>query len=105
MDETDKLEDELTSFTHGIFLENEYINWRLNLARLTDGKWHSLISNLSEHGAPINSLKDFGEAIYSKLVFNCVKAPDFRTSRQVMVSFTISGGLWHSVIWHCPENN
>ena len=105
MDYSDKLEEELISFTHDIFLENEYINWRINLASITDGKWYSLISSLSDNGAPISSLQVFGDTIYSKLVFNCVKSPDFRTSRQVMVSFTISGSLWHSVIWHCPENN
>lgn len=105
MNESKILEEELTSFTHDLFLDNSFIDWRIGLIDITDGKWRSLIKNLSLHSAPIKDLKKFDENIYSKLVFNCVKAPDFISSKEVMIVFTISGSFWHSLIWHCPENN
>ena len=102
-DKRQRLKRELTEFTHDLFLKKEYIEWRSGLLKLADGKWRSLIASLAKSGASVDTLAAFGEHNYSKFVFNCVKAPDFRNSRQVMVLFTISGGLWHSLIWHAPE--
>jgi hypothetical protein len=105
MNTEDITEEQLTSFTHDLFLNNEYLNWRKNLKSNTEGKWHSLISNLHKNEAPLEEIKSFGEGIYSKLVFNYVKAPDYRKSKLLMIQFTVSESMWYSLVWHCPERN
>lgn len=105
MAETGKIKNELTTFVHDLFLNLEYIEWRKNLKSYEAGKWHSLIVKLHKIGAPVDRLEDFGESIFSKMVFNYVEAPDYRKSQMLMVQFTISESMWHSVVWHCPERN
>jgi hypothetical protein len=97
--------EQLTNYIHDLFLDNEYLEWRKGLKEYESGTWHSLIVKLDRSGAPIDRLKKFGENIYSKLVFNYVKAPDYNVSKMLMVQFTVSGGMWHSLVWHCPERN
>jgi hypothetical protein len=105
MDTEDTTEELLTSFTHDLFLNNEYLNWRKNIKSNTEGEWHSLILSLCKNEAPLEKVKSFGEGIYSKLVFNYVKAPDYRKSKMLMIQFTISESMWCSLVWHCPERN
>ena len=78
---------------------------RKSLKSFEEGKWHSLVVSLDKNNAPLEQIKAFGKGIFSKLVFNYVKAPDYKMSKMLMIQFTVSGGLWHSVIWHCPERN
>mgnify|MGYP001052328626 FL=1 len=105
MNQIEEFEEELTAYVHDLFLNNEFLHWRKGIKQYSEGTWHSLIVVLSNAGAPIERLKEFGEQTYSKLVFNYVKAPDYKESRMLMVQFTVSGGMWHSLVWHCPERN
>ncbi|MCL2913077.1 hypothetical protein L2725_04655 [Shewanella corallii] len=105
MDEVEEFEEELTSYIHDLFLGNEFLEWRNGLEQYSEGQWHCLIVKLSDADAPIDRLRDFGEQTYSKLVFNYVKAPDYKESKTLMVQFTVSGSLWHSLVWHCPDHN
>jgi hypothetical protein len=105
MDDTEKFEEELTEFIHDIFLNTEYLNWRVNLKNYSANNWHSLIVELDQLGLPLTKLKSFGESTFSKLVFSYTKAPDYKTSQMLMVQFTVSGSIWHSVVWHCPERS
>ena len=103
MDEFEEFEENLTTYIHDLFLDNEFLEWRKGLKQYREGKWHSLIVKLSDIGASVERLKNFGEQTYSKLVFNYVKAPDYKESKMLMVQFTVSGSMWHSLVWHCPE--
>ncbi len=105
MDLNENIEEELTNYVHDLFLNNEYVEWRKGLKEYESGSWHSLIVKLDSLGAPIDRLKEFGEETYSKLVFNYVKAPDYKESKMLMVQFTVASSIWHSVVWHCPERN
>ena len=105
MSDRKETEKALSVFVHDLFLKNQYIEWRKNLKSSQEGKWHSLVVSLNRCGAPLEELMDFGESIFSRLVFNYVKAPDYRESQMLMINFTVSGGLWHSLVWHCPERN
>ncbi len=103
MDDTENFEEQLTEFVHDLFIDNDYLKWRKNLKGYSASSWHSLIVKLDELDIPLTKLKSFGEATFSKLVFSYIKAPDYETSQMLMVQFTVSGGMWHSLIWHCPE--
>ena len=105
MSHTKDTEQKLTSFTHDLFLENEYLEWRKDLKSLKSGKWHSLIVSLDKYNISLNEIKKFSEPTVSKLVFNYVEAPDYNESKILMVQFTVSESMWHSLIWHCPELN
>lgn len=100
---TNTTEEELSSYIHDLFLSKEYISWRKDINSVTEGKWHSLIASLARHNAPTDKALSFGENIYSRLVFSYTKAPDYKTSQMLMVLFTVSGSMWHSLVWHCPE--
>tara|TARA_R110002051_G_scaffold320892_2_gene407184 strand:- start:1554 stop:1877 length:324 start_codon:yes stop_codon:yes gene_type:complete len=105
MDDTEKFEEELTTFIHDLFLNTEYLNWRKNLKSYSANSWHSLIVKFDELGLPLTRLKSFGEPTFSKLVFSYIKAPDYKSSQMLMVQFTVSGSMWHSLVWHCPERS
>jgi hypothetical protein len=105
MDDTAIFEEELTEFIHDIFLNAEYINWQKNLNNYSADIWHSLIDKLDELGVPLTKLKSFGECTFSKLVFSYTKAPDYASTQMLMVQFTVSGSIWHSMVWHCPERS
>lgn len=105
MEEVEGLKEELTAYIHDLFLDNKFLEWRKGLKQYSEGEWHSLIVKLSNANAPIDRLRNFGQQTYSKLVFNYVKAPDYQESKLLMVQFTVSGSLWHSLVWHCPESN
>ncbi len=102
---TAEIEEELSNYVHDLFLNREYTNWRKDIKSASEGKWHSLVSSLAMHSAPIDQALSFGEEISSKLVFNYTKAPDYKASQMLMVQFTISGSMWYSIVWHCPERN
>jgi len=105
MNDIEQTEEELTACIHDIFLDKESLEWRRNLKTSTEGVWHSLVANLNKHNAPVDNIISFGENISSKLVFNYVTAPDYKISKMLMIQFTVSGSVWHSIIWHCPEYN
>ena len=105
MDQVEEFELELNTFTHDLFLENGYLEWRKNLKNNEPCKWHSLIASLDKYGAPLEKIKNFGEQNYSKLVFSYIEAPDYQSSKMLMVQFTISESMWNSLVWHCPERN
>lgn len=105
LDKTREFEEELKTYIHDLFLNLEYKAWRMNLENYEAGKWHSLIAKLHKIGAPVERLEEFGESIFSKLVFNYVKAPDYRKSKMLMVQFTVSESMFHSVVWHRPGIN
>jgi hypothetical protein len=105
MDKTEEFEEALSTFIHDLFLKNEYLIWRKNIKSFNPGKWHSLIVELDKYGAPLEKIKGFGEATFSKLVFSYIESPDYKDSQMLMIQFTVSGSMWHSLIWHCPERN
>jgi hypothetical protein len=102
---TEPTEEKLSEFIHDLFMKKAYLKWRKNLKANEESVWHSLIASLAKNDAPLEKIKSFGENIYPKLVFNYVKAPDFKDSQMLMIQFTVSGTMWHSLIWHCPERN
>lgn len=103
MDDNEKLEEELTTFIHDLFLNTEYVNWSKNIMNYSANNWHSLIVKLDELDLPLARIRSFGEPAFSKLVFSYTKAPDYNESNMLMVQFTVSGSMWHSLVWHCPE--
>lgn len=105
MKQTDSFEEELTIFVHDLFLDKEYLDWRKNLKQFESCKWHSLIIGLEKFGSPLERIKSLGESTYSKLVFSYIETPDFKESQMLMIQFTVSGGMWNTLIWHCPERN
>ena len=105
MERNEEFEEDLTGFIRDLFLDTEYLVWRKGLNRYETNKWHSLIVKLDEAGSPIDRLKSFGVQTYSKLVFSYIQAPDYRESQMLMVQFTVSGSMWHSLVWHCPDRN
>jgi hypothetical protein len=105
MDDTEEFDEELTSFVHDLFLNTEYLNWRKNLKSYSANSWHSLIVKLDELDLPLARIKSFGELTFSKLVFSYTQAPDYKESNMLMVQFTVSGSMWHSLVWHCPERS
>jgi hypothetical protein len=105
MSDIEETEEELSAFIHDLFLNKEYMDWRKDLKSSREGIWHSLVVSLDKHNAPLQEILRFGKNIESNLVFNYVKAPDYKQSQMLMVQFTVSGGMWHSLIWHCPERN
>lgn len=105
MESNEEFEEELTGFIHDLFLDTEYLEWRKGLKQYGSNKWYSLMVKLDEIGAPIKRLKSFGVETYSKLVFSYIQAPDYRETQMLMVQFTVSGSMWHSLVWHCPERN
>ena len=105
MDESESFEEELSTFIHDLFLNNEYLIWRKNLKSFTPGQWHSLIAKLDQFEGPLEKIKSFGEATFSKLVFSYIEAPDYKTSKMLMIQFTVAGSMWNSLVWHCPERN
>ena len=102
---TTEIEEELSNYVHDLFLNREYISWRKDIKSASEGKWHALIPSLLTYNAPIDQVLSFGEEISSKLVFNYTTAPDYKTSQMLMVQFTISGSMWHCIVWYCPERN
>ncbi|BCD87045.1 hypothetical protein PSm6_34520 [Pseudomonas solani] len=98
-------EEALTAFTHDLFLNTEYVEWRKSLKSFSSGEWHLVAAALERFGAPVGRVFSFGESIGSTLFFNYTKAPDHNESQMLMVQFTVAGSMWHSVIWHCPERN
>ena len=105
MDKTEVFEEEISTFVHDLFLNNEYLAWRKSIKSFTPGKWHSLIVKLEKYEAPLERIKGFGETTFSKLVFSYIESPDYKESQMLMIQFTITGSMWHSLIWHCPERN
>lgn len=98
-------EEELRSYVHDLFLNQEYIEWRKALKAFSSGEWHSLIAGLVQYDVPIAALLAFDEEIFSKLVFSYIKAPDYDKSQMLMIQFTVSGSMWTCLVWHCPERN
>lgn len=105
MGKTEKPEEELNSFIHDLFLNTEYIYWRRRLKEYSPSRWHSLAVELSKLDIPIESLLRLGKSVYSKLVYNWIEAPDYRESEMLMIQFTVSGSMWHTLVWHCHERN
>ncbi len=105
MNQIDLFEEELTTFIHDLFLEREYLLWRKHLKEFSPGKWHSLIVKLDKYGSSLERIKSFGVTTYSKLVYSYIEAPDYKESKMLMIQFTVSGSMWNSLVWHCPERN
>lgn len=97
--------EELTDYVTDLFLYREYLNWRKDLKSFPPGIWHSVATSLASRNAPTERLLDFGECIYSGLVFSYIEAPDYAESKMLMVQFTVAKAMWHRIIWHCPERS
>jgi hypothetical protein len=105
-DQTDgQTEEELTNCINDLFLNREYLGWRRELKSFSEGSWHLLIEGLVSCNASSDKFLAFGPRIYSKLVFSYTEAPDYAKSQMLMVQFTVSGSMWHCLVWHCPERN
>jgi len=105
MDEIGQIEEKLNTCIQDLFLDNEFLEWRRNLKASSEGVWHSLLASLAKYKAPVEKFSAFGQNTFSKLVFNYVKAPDYIDSQMLMVQFTVSGSMWQTMLWHCPEHN
>lgn len=104
-DPVNQTEQALTTCIHELFLDNAFLDWRKALKAFSSDNWHSLLTSLADYHAPTDGFLAFGEGVFSKLVFNYTSAPDFEASGMLMVQFTVSGSMWHTVVWHCPERN
>ncbi|MBV4507302.1 hypothetical protein HU751_020955 [Pseudomonas sp. BW13M1] len=104
-DEPDQLDEQLTYCTQDLFLSTEYIEWRKALRSFSAGEWHLLTASLAIKNSPTGVFLEFGETIYSSLVFSYIEAPDYTESQMLMVQFTMPGSMWHCLVWHCPEHN
>ncbi|GAB7529184.1 hypothetical protein PS3A_15930 [Pseudomonas sp. 3A(2025)] len=101
----EQTEEELENCINDLFLRREYLGWRRGLKSFSQGRWHRLIECLAKSKVPSDEFLAFGPDIYSKLVFSYIEAPDYEESRMLMVQFTVSGSMWHWLVWHCPERN
>lgn len=101
----DQTEEELTNCINDLFLNREYLGWTRELKTFSGDKWHLLIECLASCNARSDEFLAFGPRIYSKLVFSYTEAPDYAESQMLMVQFTVSGSMWHCLVWHCPERN
>jgi hypothetical protein len=101
----DETEEELTTCIHDLFLNQEYLYWRRRLKSFSEDRWHPLIECLASCNAPVDEFLAFGRSIYPKLVFSYTEAPDYAESQMLMVQFTVSGSMWHCLVWHCPERS
>lgn len=100
MTDINGVETKLTEFTHDLFTSPIYIQWLDKLHEQKPSRWYSLIVELDKTTGSIQELKDLGESIYSKLVYRCIPTPDFKNSKEIMVLFNVSGGIWHSLIYY-----
>ena len=99
------LSSKLTELSHNLFTLPEYKLWRDELSKRKRDHWFSLIVELDRLQIPIEKLKDFGEDVYSKLVFRCIEAPTFKNTNQLMVLFSLADASWHSLVYQteCVE--
>ncbi|MFK8078128.1 MAG: hypothetical protein AB8B84_16220 [Granulosicoccus sp.] len=105
MSEWEQTEEELTAFTHELFLSNRYSNWRKQLATLDLGVWYPLYDNLKDNDMPLDEIRMFGDKLIGQLVFDLARAPDFSESNQLLIRFMVSGSMWDSLVWHDPTAN
>jgi hypothetical protein len=92
--------DEISATIHDLFMNTSCVDWVASISHLQEGKWYSVVAELSRNDAPVHLVTKLGENVYSKLVYTYLKAPDYKTSGMLMVQFTVSGGIWSSVVWH-----
>ena len=101
MNDDSEFEQDLTTFSHDLFLNSEYMVWRKNIKQYTPGEWHSLIVKLDKVGVPIERLRDFGEATFSKLVFSLSK---LQTTKHQKCSWfnlqyqAVCGIVWFGIV-------
>ncbi len=100
MSEVEELERNLTIFVHDLFSMHQYAQWREYLSNQETNRWYSLIVELEKSHCSLSLIKNFGEAVYSKLVYRCIPSPDFKTTGKKMFLFNLSGRIWHSLIHH-----
>ncbi len=97
--------DELTEFVRDLFTESKYEEWRNVLYEQRRDRWYSLIVGLDRHDAPLDRIRSFGEQVYSKTVFQCIEAPDFKSSNELVIVFKVSGWIWSSVVNFSTPND
>ncbi|MBF7074627.1 hypothetical protein ISG33_14570 [Glaciecola sp. MH2013] len=85
---------------HSLFLDDAFEAWRDKLSIFADSRWYSLIVELDSKMCPTEDLKSFDEPVYSRVVFRKLNAPNYITTKEIMLVFTISDSNWSSVIWH-----
>lgn len=99
MVDENKLSSNLTEFVHDLFIMNIYKGWREKLNNQRINRWYSLIVELDKANTPIVELKKFGTDVYSKLTYRCIPSQDYKKTGELLILFTISGSLWHSLIY------
>lgn len=95
--------DLLSIFTHDLFTNSIDRDWRSNLVGQSQNRWFSLIVELEKTNGSVDRLKNFGEDIYSKLVYRCIPSPKYRKTGEIMLLFNVSDLLWTSVIFFEPK--
>jgi len=98
-----KVEDKLTRFVHDIFLDLEYKSWRNKLFNFELDRWYSLIVELDKSQVALSRVKEFNESIYSKLVFRCIRSPNWKNTGEIMIIFNVSGMIWSSLVFQTPK--
>ena len=103
MNENHTIEEKLTNFIHNVFLESEYRNWRNNLFNFELDRWYSLIVELDKSQVALNRIKEFDKGVYSKLVFRCIRSPNWKNTGEIMIIFNVSGMIWSSLVFQSPK--
>lgn len=97
------IEDKLTHFIHDVFLNLEYKSWRNKLFNFEVDRWYSLIVELDKSQVDLNHIKEFDEGIYSKLVYRCIRSPNWKNTGEIMIVFNVSGMIWSSIVFQTPN--
>lgn len=105
MSESDELESNLTKFSHDLFSTQQYKCWREKLSHQEKNRWYSLIVELDKSHCELNSIKGFGEEVYSSFVYRCIPSPDFKVTGENIILFNVSGKIWHSLIYFSEKNS
>ena len=65
MNEWEQTEEDLTTFTHELFLSHRYSNWRKHLSTLDLGVWYLLYDSLKDNDMPLDEIRMFGDNPHS----------------------------------------
>lgn len=102
---TKEEKDQLTTFTHDLFMKTEYRDWVKAIPDYERNRWYSVIVELDRVGAPVDRLKTFGQAIYSAYVLRCFESPRAKSDGELKILFCHADAHWNSLVGHRPALN
>ncbi len=102
MAHSNELTLEVTAFTKDILTSPSHKKWRDGLSKQKRNRWYTLVVELDKADCPIEKLTEFGEDIFSVLVYRCIPAPNYNDTGELLVLFHLADWIWHSLIYYTP---